>query len=92
MQQIHVIEQSHMSIDDYYSAYDRLMGSLTSMVNECTTAGCLAHKFIKKILTYRFVKGVKPQFDSIHTRLFHNSSTLTMDQALAESLAKETRL
>ncbi|PVH64418.1 hypothetical protein PAHAL_2G263400 [Panicum hallii] len=92
MQQIHVIEQGDMSIDDYYSAYDRLMGSLTSMVNECTAADCPAHKFIEKFLTYRFVMGVKPEFDSIRTRLLHNSSTLTMDQALAELLAEETRL
>jgi hypothetical protein len=30
MQQTHVIEQNDMSIDEYYSAFDRLMGSLTS--------------------------------------------------------------
>jgi len=70
MQQIHVIEQGDMSIDDYYSAYDRLMGSLTSMVNECTAADCPAHKFIERFLTYRFVMGVKPEFDSIRTRCF----------------------
>ena len=81
-----------MSIDDYYSAYDRLMGSLTSMVNGCTAADCPAHKFLERFLTYRFVMGVKPEFDSIRTRLLHNSSTLTMDQALAELLAEETRL
>ena len=51
-----------------------------------------AHKFIERFLTYRFVMGVKPEFDSIRTRLLHNSSTLTMDQALAELLAEETRL
>jgi hypothetical protein len=75
MQQIHVIEQSDMSIDDYYSAYDRLMGSLTSMVNECTAAACRAHKFLDRFLTYRFVMGVKLEFDSIRTQLLHNSST-----------------
>jgi len=32
MQQTHVIEQHDMSIDEYYSAFDRLMGALTSMV------------------------------------------------------------
>jgi hypothetical protein len=36
--------------------------------------------------------GVNPEFDSIRTQLLHNSSTLTMDQALAELLAEETRL
>jgi hypothetical protein len=92
MQQIHVIEQGDMSIDDYYSAYDRLMGSLTSMVNECTAADCPAHKFLDRFLTYRFVMRVKPEFDSIRTQLLHNSSTLTMDQALAALLAEEKRL
>jgi hypothetical protein len=92
MQQIHVIEQGDMSIDDYYSAYDRLMGSLTSMVAECTAADYPAHKFLERFLTYRFVMGVKQDFDSIRTRLLHNSATITMDQALAELLAEETRL
>jgi hypothetical protein len=93
MQQIHDIEQAaDMSIDDYYSAYDRLMGSLISMVPDCTAADCPAHKFIENFLTYRFVMGVKPEFDSIRTQLLHNSSNLTMDQALAELLAEETRL
>jgi len=92
MQQIHVIEQGDMSIDDYYSAYDCLMGSLTSMVNECAAADCPAHKFLERFVTYRFVMGVNPEFDSIRTRLLHNSSSITMDQALAELLAKETRL
>ena len=32
MQQTHVIEQNDMSIDEYYTAFDRLMGALTSMV------------------------------------------------------------
>src|SRR6185437_14932560 len=32
MQQTHVIEQNDMSIDEYFTAFDRLMGSLTSMV------------------------------------------------------------
>ena len=38
MQQIHVIEQGDMSVDYYYSAYNRVMSSLTSMVDVCTTA------------------------------------------------------
>ena len=40
MQQIHVIKQGDMSVDDYYSAYNRVMSSLTSMVDVCTTADC----------------------------------------------------
>ena len=57
MQQTHVIEQNDLSIDEYYSAFDRLMGSLTSMVPECSADSCPAHKFIEKFFTYRFVMG-----------------------------------
>ncbi|XP_066337356.1 uncharacterized protein [Miscanthus floridulus] len=93
MQQLHVIEQKDMSIDEYYSAFDRLMGSLISMVPQCTaTENCTALTFIEQFLTYRFVMGVRAEYDSIRTRLLHNSSNLTMAQALADLLAKETRL
>ena len=51
MQQTHVIEQNDMSIDEYYSAFDRLMSALTSMVPACTADPCPAHKFIEKFFT-----------------------------------------
>jgi hypothetical protein len=93
MQQLHVLEQRDMSIDEYYSAFDRLMGSLISMVPQCTAGqNCTALSFIEQFLTYRFVMGVKAEFDSIRTRLLHTSSTLTMAKALSELLAEETRL
>jgi hypothetical protein len=92
MQQTHVIEQHDMSIDEYYSAFDRLMSALTSMVPTCTVVPCPAHKFIDKFFTYRFVMGVRPEFDSLRARLLHSSDTLTMAQALSELLAEETRL
>jgi hypothetical protein len=43
MQQTHVIEQNDISIDEYYSAFDRLMSALTSMVPACTVDSCPAH-------------------------------------------------
>ena len=92
MQQTHVIEQNDMSIDEYYTAFDRLMGALTSMVPECTANPCPAHQFIEKFLTYRFVMGVRAEYDSLRTRLLQGSSTLTMSQALSDLLAEETRL
>jgi len=92
MQQTHVIEQHDMSIDEYYSAFDRIMSALTSMVPACTAVPCPAHKFIDKFFTYRFVMGVRPEFDSLRARLLHSSDTLTMAQALSELLAEETRL
>ncbi|XP_074560573.1 uncharacterized protein LOC141828529 [Curcuma longa] len=92
MQQTHEIMQNDMSIDEYYSAFDRLMGSLISMIPECTTVPCPTHKFIEKFFTYRFVMGVRAEYDSIRTRLLHNSSDLTMAQALSDLLAEETRL
>ena len=36
--------------------------------------------------------GVRAEFDSIRTRLLHDSSTLTMAKALSDLLAEETRL
>jgi len=36
--------------------------------------------------------GVRAEFDSIHTRMLHTSSTLTMAHALSDLLAEETRL
>ena len=66
MQQTHVIEQNDMTIDDYYSAFDLLMSSLLSMVPACATNPCLAHKFIEKFFTYRFVMGVQTEYDSLH--------------------------
>jgi hypothetical protein len=47
-----------MSIDEYYLAFDRLVGTLTSMVPTCTSVPCLAHQFIEKFFTYRFVMRV----------------------------------
>jgi hypothetical protein len=62
------------------------------MVPACTVVPCPAHKFIEKFFTYRFVMGVRPEFDSIRARLLHSFDTLTMAQALSELLAEETRL
>ena len=92
MQQTHVIEQNDMSIDEYYSAFDRLMSALTSMVPACTADPCPAHKFIEKFFTYRFVMGVRAEFDSLRARLLQGSDTLTMAKALSDLLAEETRL
>jgi hypothetical protein len=92
MQQTHVIEQHDMSIDEYYSAFDRLMSALTSMVPACTVVPCPAHMFIEKFFTYRFVMGVRSEFDSLRANLLHSSDTLTIAQALSELLAEETRL
>jgi hypothetical protein len=35
MQKVHLIEQNDLSIDEYYSAFDRLAGPLISMVPQC---------------------------------------------------------
>jgi hypothetical protein len=86
MQQIHTLEQGDMSIDEYYSAFDHLMGLLISMVPQCTT-----QQFIEKFFTYRFVMGVKLEFESIRSQLLH-SSTLTMAHSLSDLLTEETRL
>ncbi|RLM87458.1 uncharacterized protein C2845_PM04G15860 [Panicum miliaceum] len=92
MQQTHAIEHNDMTIDEYYPAFDHLVGSLTSMIGDCTTDNCPAHQFIEKFFIYRFVMGVREEFDSIRKRLLHDSSDLTMARALPDLLAEETRL
>ncbi|KAJ1262430.1 hypothetical protein BS78_09G107000 [Paspalum vaginatum] len=80
-----------MSIDEYYSAFDRLIDALTPMVPVCTADPCPPHQFLEKFLTCRFVMGVWTENDSLRTQLLH-SSTLTMSQALSDLLIEETRL
>jgi hypothetical protein len=93
MQQLHVIEQRDMSTNEYYSSFDHLMGSLMSMVPHCTAGqNYTTLSFIEQFLTYRFVMGIRAEFDSIRTRLLHTSSTLTMAHSLSALLAKETHL
>jgi hypothetical protein len=92
MQKIHLIEQNDMSIDEYYSAFDRLMGPLLSMVPQYTATECPSQKFIEKFFTYRFVMGLRVEFEAIRTRLLHGSANLTMAEALSDLLAEETRL
>jgi hypothetical protein len=75
-----------------YSAFDRLMGPLISMVPQCTANNCPSYKFIEKFFTYRLVMGLRADFEAIRTRLLHGSTTLTMSQALSDLLAEETRL
>jgi hypothetical protein len=76
-QKIHLIEQHDLSIDEYYSTFDRLMGPLMSMVPSCTADECTAYKFIEKFFTYRFVMGLRTNFEAIRTRLLHGSASLT---------------
>jgi hypothetical protein len=47
MQQTYALQQNDMTIDEYYSACDRLVGSLTSMIGGCTT-----HKLIDIFFMY----------------------------------------
>jgi hypothetical protein len=61
------------------------------MVPHCTSDDCPSYKFIEKFFTYRFVMGLRADFEAIRTRLLHGSATLTMSQALSD-FAEETRL
>jgi hypothetical protein len=67
-----------MTIDEYYSAFDRFMSSLLSMVLACATNPCPAHQFLEKFFTYIFVMGVWVEYDSLHAQLLHSFDTLTM--------------
>jgi hypothetical protein len=45
------------------------------MVPTCTADPCPAHKFIEKFFTYRFIMGVRVEFDSLRARLLQGSDT-----------------
>jgi hypothetical protein len=92
MQQTHVIEQHDMPIDEYYSAFDRLMSALPSIVPACTVVPCPTHKFIEKFFNNKFVMGLWVEFDSLRARLLHSFDTLTMARVLSGLFAEETRL
>jgi hypothetical protein len=62
------------------------------MVPQCTADECTAQKFIEKFLTYRFVMGLRADFEAIRTRLLCGSATLTMTEVLSGLLAEETCL
>jgi hypothetical protein len=62
------------------------------MVPQCTADECPTYKFIEKFFTYRFVTGLRAEFDAIRTRLLHGSATLTMSAALSDLLDEETYL
>jgi len=54
MQGLHELQQNEMFIEEYYTAFDRVMGPFLSMVPKCE-AGCLGccakkNKFIEKFL------------------------------------------
>jgi hypothetical protein len=67
------------------------MGPLISMVSQCSAAKCITQQFIEKFFTYRFVMGVRPEFESICSWLLHGS-VLTMAHALSDLLTKDTQL
>jgi hypothetical protein len=79
-----------MTIDEYYSAFDRLMSSLLSMLPTCATNPCPAYQFIEKFFT--FVMGVRAEYGTLCARLLHTSDSITMAKALSDLLDEETRL
>jgi len=58
MQGLRGLQQDDMTIDDYYSAFDHLMGPVLSMVPS-STAGCdgcsKKNTFIEQFMMYQFV-------------------------------------
>jgi hypothetical protein len=90
VQQTHIIEQNDMFVDEYYSAFDRVMSAMVSMVRACTVDPYPTHTFIEKFFTYRFIMGVRAELDTLRAWLLHSSDTITMTKALSELLVEET--
>ncbi|WVZ84964.1 hypothetical protein U9M48_031929 [Paspalum notatum var. saurae] len=95
MQGLCGLQQNDLSVDDYYTAFDRLMGPVCSMVpksaDEC--ADCAnKDKFFDKFFMYQFVMGVRSEFESVRAQLLNNPATPSIHDALSALLAEETRL
>jgi len=96
MQGLHDLQQNEMSIEEYYTAFDRLMGPFLSMVPKCETgcSGCCdkKNKFIEKFLIYQFCHGLRPDFESSRKQLLNASTTPSISDVLSALIAEETRL
>lgn len=68
MQGLHGLEQNDMSIEEYYTAFDCLMGPFLSMVPQCEDQckGCCAKKlkFIETFLIHQFYHGLNSKYDA----------------------------
>ncbi|PUZ66410.1 hypothetical protein GQ55_3G306000 [Panicum hallii var. hallii] len=96
MQGLHGLQQNDMSIEEYYTAFDRLMGPFLSMVPQCDNgcSGCCAKKikFIEKFLIYQFCHGLKSAFEPIRKQLLNAPTTPSIADVLSALIAEETRL
>jgi hypothetical protein len=96
MQGLHELQQNEMSIEEYYTAFDRVMGPFLSMVPKCEAgcSGCCAKtdKFIEKFLIYQFCHGFRPDFESIRKQLLNAHTTPSISDVLSALIAEETRL
>ncbi|KAJ1258980.1 hypothetical protein BS78_10G117800 [Paspalum vaginatum] len=85
-----------MSIEEYYTAFDRLMGPFPSMVPKCDNgcSGCCANKdkFIEKFLIYQLCHGLRADFESIRKQLLNAPTTPSIGDVLSALIAEETRL
>ena len=83
-----------MSIEEYYTAFDHVMGPFLSMVLKCEQ-GCSCccaknDKFIEKFLIYQFCHGLSPDFESIRKELLNASTTPSIADVLSALIAEET--
>ena len=96
MQGLHELQRNEMSIEEYYTAFDRVMGPFLSMVPKCENgcSGCCAKKiqFIEKFLIYQFCHGLRSDFESIRKQLLNASTTPSISDVLSALIAEETRL
>jgi len=95
MQGLRGLQQDDMTIDDYYSAFDRFMGPVLYMVPSSTADcdGCSKkNKFIDQFMMYQFVMGLRSEYEPVRAQLLNRSPTPSLSEVLSSLTAEEARL
>ena len=81
MQGLHELQQNEMFIEEYYTAFNRVIGPFLSMsmVPKCEQgcSGCCAKKiqFIERFLIHQFYHGLMSDFEAIRKQLLNAPTT-----------------
>ncbi|XP_049932261.1 uncharacterized protein LOC126409824 [Nymphaea colorata] len=89
---IHNLQQGDRSIKDYVAEMDQLYDELSIFEPHWTQDLILREKQIQREKFYKFIIGLRPEFDGVKTALLHRSKTPSMNEAIAELQMEENRL
>ncbi len=95
LQNLHGIQQDEMSIEEFYWLFTRTTRQLASMVPK-SSPGCTScaakEKHDEQMLMFRFVMGLRQEFELCRSQLLGRVPLPTLDETLGALIADETRL